>query len=155
MVGTEDHAGWDAICEVLPKSAVKVFKVSSSQLNPKAITKLASILATAGLVRVDISGNSIGSDGGKALISVLPSSSIKSLKIGRSFEISTEKYEESVVDCSKQDFGPGEVIVLSWWLSTEVTAGVGTVDLSNNRFDPSLLDGIKHKVKLDVTGCRA
>ena len=29
------------------------------------------------------------------------------------------------------------------------------MDLSNNRFDPSLLDGIKHKVKLDVTGCRA
>ena len=34
-------------------------------------------------------------------------------------------------------------------------AGVGTVDLSNNRFDPSLLDGIKHRVKLDLTGCRA
>jgi hypothetical protein len=29
------------------------------------------------------------------------------------------------------------------------------VDLSDNRFDPSLLDGIKHKVKVDVTGCRA
>ena len=35
------------------------------------------------------------------------------------------------------------------------TAGVETVDLSNNRFDPSLLDGIKHKVKLNLAGCRA
>ena len=32
---------------------------------------------------------------------------------------------------------------------------VETVDLSNNRFDPSLLDGIKHKVKLNLAGCRA
>ena len=201
--------------------------LSNQNLGPAEVIVVAGWLSTeaaAGLVRVDISGNSIGSDGGKALISVLPSSSIKSLKIGRSFEISTEKYEETAVDCSKQDFGPGEVIVLSWWLSTEVTAGVAevdlsgnlisgsvykpgtyggkvvetydtdvsgiealstmkvkslimrgceigpkaitalssilatagveTVDLSNNRFDPSLLDGIKHKVKLNLAGCR-
>ena len=38
------------------------------------------------------------------------------------------------------------------WLAT--AEAVGTVDLSNNRFDPSLLDGIKHRVKLDLTGCR-
>ena len=50
------------------------------------------------------------------------------------------------------ELGPKAITVLS---STWATAGVQAVDLSNNRFDPSLLDGIKHKVKLDVTGCRA
>ena len=34
-------------------------------------------------------------------------------------------------------------------------AGVETVDLSYNRFDPSLLDGIKDKVELNLTGCRS
>ena len=40
-------------------------------------------------------------------------------------------------------------------VTADATAGVETVDLSNNRFDPSLLDGIKHKVKLNLAGCRA
>ena len=35
-------------------------------------------------------------------------------------------------------------------------AAVGTVDLSSSHFDPSLLDGIKHKVKQqNLTGCCA
>ena len=35
-------------------------------------------------------------------------------------------------------------------------AAVGTVDLSSSHFDPSLLDGIKHKVKqLNLVGCCA
>jgi hypothetical protein len=48
--------------------------------------------------------------------------------------------------------GPTPVSMLA---STLSKAGVETVDLSNNRFDPSLLDGIKHKVKLNLAGCRA
>ena len=50
------------------------------------------------------------------------------------------------------------VFIFSSFLSdvtADATAGVETVDLSNNRFDPSLLDGIKHKVKLNLAGCRA
>ena len=49
--------------------------------------------------------------------------------------------------------GPKHVAIVASTLST--AAGVETVDLSNNRFDPSLLDGIKHKVKLNLAGCRA
>jgi len=37
--------------------------------------------------------------------------------------------------------------------SLRCPAGVEAMDLSNNRFDPSLLDSIKHKVKLNLTGC--
>jgi hypothetical protein len=95
----------------------------------------------------------IGSEGGKTLVKVLPSSRIKTLKIGKSFEITTEKYEGTAVDCSNQDFGPGEVIVLSWWLSTEVTAVVEAVDLSDNRFDPALMAEVKDKVKLTMDNC--
>ena len=49
--------------------------------------------------------------------------------------------------------GPKAISELATALSTDATAGVEAVDLSNNRFDPSLLDSIKHKVKLNVTGC--
>ena len=48
------------------------------------------------------------------------------------------------------ELGPDSISALA---STLATAGVEAVDLSNNRFDPSLLDSIKHKVKLNLTGC--
>ena len=48
------------------------------------------------------------------------------------------------------ELGPKAITALS---SILATAGVEAVDLSNNRFDPSLLDSIKHKVKLNLTGC--
>ena len=60
--GTEDHAGWDALCKVLSKSAVKTFKAASTQLNPKATTTLAAALSIdskAVLEVLDISGNAI------------------------------------------------------------------------------------------------
>ena len=63
---------------------------------------------------------------------MLPSSSIKSLKL------------------ANNQIGPKAIMTLS---SSLATAGVEAVDLSNNRFDPSLLDSIKHKVKLSLTGC--
>ena len=47
------------------------------------------------------------------------------------------------------------MFVLSFYPMPPRAAGVETVDLSYNRFDPSLLDGIKDKVKLNLTGCRA
>jgi len=56
--GREDHAGWEALCEVLPKSAIKSFKAAECQLNPKAITALSSTLSTAaGVEAVDLSHN--------------------------------------------------------------------------------------------------
>ena len=48
------------------------------------------------------------------------------------------------------ELGPKAVTALS---SILATAGVEAVDLSHNRFDPSLLGSIKHKVKLNLTGC--
>ena len=47
--------------------------------------------------------------------------------------------------------GPKSIEIVA---ATLATAGVETVDLSYNRFDPSLLDGIKDKVELNLTGCR-
>ena len=49
----------------------------------------------------------------------------------------------------------GNIRMTELALSTRPTAAVETVDLSHNRFDPSLLDGIKHKVKLNLAECRA
>ena len=99
---------------------MKVFKVSSSQLNPKAITKLASTLATAGVEAVDISENPIGGEGGTALVKAIPSSSLKAIKIGTSFTVTIDECSTSALDCSNQKLGPGQdlVVVLSWWLST-------------------------------------
>ena len=55
----------------------------------------------------------------------------------------------SLANCG---LGPKSIPIVA---ATLATAGVETVDLSYNRFDPSLLDGIKDKVKLNLTQCRA
>ena len=100
------------------------------------------------MVRVDISGNGISGarlrsngsakdgvdsdlSGVTALFEALPTSKIVELLI------------------SKCGLGPKSIAIVA---STLATAGVEAVDLSNNRFDPSLLDSIKHKVKLNLTG---
>ena len=50
------------------------------------------------------------------------------------------------------ELGPKAVTALS---SILATAGVEAVDVSYSRFNPSLLNGIKDKVKLNLTECRA
>jgi Ran GTPase-activating protein (RanGAP) involved in mRNA processing and transport len=126
-------------------ASLKSLDVSSCGLGPKAVAKLASTATTAGLEAVDISENRLiglneygsGAEdqtGWEALCEALPKSAIKSLK------------------AAKCGLNPEAITKLA---STLTTAGVETVDLSNNRFDPSLLDGIKHKVKLNLAGCRA
>ena len=71
-------------------------------------------------------------DGITALSEALPSSQIKELVMANCI------------------LGPKSIAIVA---SSFATAGVEAVDLSNNRFDPSLLDSIKHKVKLNLTGC--
>ena len=118
--------------EALATIKVETLIMRECALGPKAITALSSTLSTAAVTSVDLSGNKIGGEGGTALVSALPSSNIKTLKIGKSFEIAIDEYDGTALDCSKQDFGPGEVIVVSWWLSTPATAAVTSVDISGN-----------------------
>merc|ERR1711865_711066 len=51
---------------------VKSLIIKNCDLGPKAITALAATLNTALVEWVDLTGNSIGSEGGKALVKVLP-----------------------------------------------------------------------------------
>ena len=100
--------------------------LSDKNLGPSPILMLGAVLSTpssAAVTSVDLSGNKIGGEGGTALVSALPSSNIKTLKIGKSFEIAIDEYDGTALDCSKQDFGPGEVIVVSWWLSKLAVKG--------------------------------
>ena len=125
--------------------------LSKRSMDPSHVRLLAveleSTRATAGLEQVDISGNPIsgaryesytwkGEDsdlaGVEHLCAALPSTAVRSLKMS---------------DCH---LGPKSIAIVA---SALATAGVEAVDLSNNRFDPSLLDSIKHKVKLNLTGC--
>ena len=115
--------------------------------------ELSSSRSMAGVVGVDISGNPISgseNEGSKyspkwvydkdttGLIALSQSlSSVKSLKM------------------SNCQLGPKAISELAAALSTDATAGLETVDLSYNRFDPSLLDGIEDKVKLNLIECRA
>ena len=54
------------------------------------------------------------------------------------------------LNISNCGLGPKSIEIVA---SILATAGVEALDLSNNRFDPSLLDSIKHKIKLNLTGC--
>ena len=126
---------------------------SKKELGPRHIMLLAALLSTesmAGLDEVDISGNmpvgriSRDNDG---MAPWLPG---KDMSGWRELCTSLAGSKVKSVKAANCELGPEPISALASTL-----AGVETVDLSNNRFDPSLLDGIKHKVKLDLAGCRA
>ena len=56
-VGTEEHTVWDAMCETLPKSEVKVFKAANGQLNQMIMTLASSLSVAAVMEMVDLSNN--------------------------------------------------------------------------------------------------
>ena len=130
-----DLSGFELLCKALSSAPITTIKMSDCDFGPKAISTLSTQVtwSTAAVESVDISGNEqMGAEAGAMLAKVMPDSNIKSFKFGKSAEISTEKCEATALDFSSQNFGPGEVIVISWWLSTPATAAVTSVDLSGN-----------------------
>ena len=83
---------------------------------------------------MDISKNTIGVDGAKALVSALPDSNITTLTFGPKStaiklqidalepEPEVESSAPTSVNFSKPEFGPAELIIISYWLSTDATA---------------------------------
>ena len=148
-----DLSGLEALCDALSSSGITSVNLAENLFGAKAISTLSTQVtwSTAAVESVDISGNEqMGAEAGAMLAKVMPDSNIKSFKFGKSAEISTEKCEATVLDFSSQNFGPGEVIVISWWLSTPATAAVTSVDLSGN-----LISGSKYNFDADVTGIEA
>ena len=147
----KDVIGLQQLTKALPTSKIVELIISNCGIGPDAVSILAASLATAGLAEVDISGNfpmgRISRDndgqgpwlpgkdmsGWRELCTSLAGSKVKSVK---------------AANC---ELGPEPISALA---ATLATAGVVAVDLRNNRFDPSLLDGIKHKIKLNLDGCR-
>ena len=127
------------------------------ELGPAELIVIAwwlSTEATAGLEVVDMSGNPL--TGGTAECfgegEYAPYTVGEDVAGVTAFATALQTSKISSLVISNCGLGPKHISIVA---SILATAGVGTVDLSNNHFDPSLLDGIKHKVKLDVTGCRA
>ena len=151
----KDMSAWSTLCDTLAKSKIKSFKAANCYLGPEPVSMLASTLSKAGVAEVDISGNKIGDDGKRALATVLPAAKLQRV----SLDLGNGKVQlaasDTALSLANKGMKPIDIQFLASWLSTEATARVETVDLSNNSFDPSLLDVIKDKVKLNLTGCRA
>ena len=120
--------------------SLRVLNMASCMLGSKSITILASTFSKALLESMDISKNAIEVDGAKALVSMLPGSSIKTLTFGpKSTKINLqmnalepEPEEETSVNFSKQELGPTELIIIAYWFSTDATAVLEEVDISGN-----------------------
>ena len=98
--GDSNLDGITALSSALPSSKIKELIISNCTLGPKSIAIVASSLATAGVVKVDISGNRLmGLDeygrgtpdhaGWEALCEVLPKSAIKSFKAAECSRLAT------------------------------------------------------------------
>ena len=107
------------------------------------------------MTHLDISQNpQIGVEGAQALAAALPGTRLTTLVFGpKSSELRAGAVR---LDLNGQSLGAPEVTIVAGWLSTEAGAAVEAVDLSNNPFDPSLLDQLdpSHRDKFQVEGCQ-
>ena len=158
--GTEDQTGWEAFCDELSNTrSIKSFKATNCGLNPKAIKVLASNLPASGLDALDVGSNClVGLDWrGRGTGDDVNSDPIGSYRILYGWEELCEALQTTAnvktFKAADSQLGPEAIIKLASTVS-EGLSGLEALDVSNNRFDPSLLDGIKHRVKLNCDACR-
>ena len=140
-------------------------------IGPASLALLSPVFAAEALRWLDVSKNKIGVDGATALVSVLSRSNVRTLVFGPKATrlhlqvadvaaLAPQPEPEGLAtappcvndDFAAQELGPAELIVIAWWLSTEATAGVEAMDLSNNPFDPGDLEAPAN-MKINVDGC--
>ena len=108
--------------------------LSDKHLKVGNATALAWFLATSAGAAVEalaVGANPIGTEGGNILIEAIQSSNLKTIDIGKPLPLQG-KYESDTVDLADSGMGPGQVVILAWWLTTDAAAGVARLSLGSN-----------------------
>jgi hypothetical protein len=100
--------------------------------NLSAVELTMTLVSNSRLEVLAIGANPIGTDGGSALLDTIKASSLKIIDIGKALPIQ-EPHESDTLDLSKTEIGPGQAVILSWWLSTPAaSAAPVSLNMSGN-----------------------
>ena len=113
-------------------------------MGSQALALLAQVVfrdARAVLEVLAVGANPIGSEGGSTLLEAVKASSLKIIDIGKPLPIQ-EPYESDSLDLSKTNMGPGQVVILSWWLATSFSAVLARVSVLSNPIDTDGADAL-------------
>ena len=84
---------------------------------------------------VDLSMNArMDLETGTAVVKLLPDTHIRTLKIANGLQLDLQQCSRKVLNCADQGIGPGEIIILSWYLRDAVSSSITSLDLSGNHF---------------------
>ena len=93
--------------------------------------------ATISLTLLGIGANPIGADGANALLETVKlSTTLKALDIGKPLPLQ-ENFDSDALDLSQTDMGPGQVVILSWWLTTSFSTSLTKVAITDNKLSES------------------
>jgi Ran GTPase-activating protein (RanGAP) involved in mRNA processing and transport len=124
-------SGFVALCAVLGK--LTEVNLSDCHLGPTSTGELAKVFSDAEAVLevLAVGDNPIGSEGGSALVAAVKTSNLKIIDIGKPLPVQ-EPYESQTLDVSQTGMGPGQVVILSWWLTTPFSAALARVSVLSN-----------------------
>eukprot|EP01047_Picozoa_sp_COSAG01_P045753 COSAG01_NODE_4240_length_5212_cov_12.697242_4_plen_594_part_01 len=126
----KDFDAWTAVCDAVHGSQITEWNISECYLGPDAMTILSTRLSAA-LEVLAVGNNPIGSEGGSALVAAVKTSNLKIIDIGKPLPVQ-EPYESQTLDVSQTGMGPGQVVILSWWLTTPFSAVIARVNVLSN-----------------------
>jgi hypothetical protein len=127
-----DQSGWSTLCEALPGSSVEELDVADVGMGVTGVTSLAKAISSmAALEVLAVGANPIGSEGGSALLEAVKTSNLKIIDIGKPLPIQAP-YESQTLDLSETEMGPGQAVILSWWLATPFSAVLASVNVLKN-----------------------
>eukprot|EP01050_Picozoa_sp_SAG11_P009847 SAG11_NODE_957_length_6394_cov_4.145512_1_plen_345_part_00 len=154
----KNQSGWSALCKAMEGSTIQKLGFADIGLGPVGMRTLAETIHTIPwLVGVDISRNQISADVAPTLIESIQKSNVETLVIGKSSSIAIGGSDATSLDCSDQDLGPGEIMLISA-LVIPTTPGLVGVDISRNQLisadaAPMLIESVqKSNIKTLVVG---
>eukprot|EP01046_Picozoa_sp_COSAG06_P029031 COSAG06_NODE_2659_length_6481_cov_7.712943_6_plen_418_part_01 len=126
-----DLSGFTALCSSLGSSQIVSISLRKCYLGPEALALLTDAISSMAEVEaLAVGANPIGTEGGHILTEAIKSSSLKTIDIGKPLPLQG-KYESDTVDLADSGMGPGQVVILAWWITTGAAAAVESIDLSS------------------------
>ena len=111
------------LLDALKDVSLTSLDISSTGCGISTASKLAELLSgatkfSAAVEALAVGANPIGTEGGHILTEAIKSSSLKTIDIGKPLPLQG-KYESDTADLADSGMGPGQVVILAWWLTTD------------------------------------
>ena len=135
------------LLDALKDVSLTSLDISSTGCGFSTASKLAELLSGAtkfgaAVEALAIGANPIGTEGGNILIEAIQSSNLKTIDIGKPLPLQG-KYESDTADLADSGMGPGQAVILAWWLTTDAAAALTNTCLLHNPLGEGVNEIIK------------